>query len=248
MSRSDERMAQAGQQQFNALSAFLSAVLPSPAAANPDMSAATIHVVRPVPSCTAERRMPPIAVAPPPPARPPGPEATDPDEIRSWCHSLHFHLVWRRRTGHIHFRRGLGNGSRVRRRRRAITVNGSFTHDTPRQQERGAGDYQNWFHYFFIHNTHETRRTIGCIQSDLLVRLRFNASTGLDALNLRLLRIICNSFVHKPVKRRPLPGLNPLAATSVPEIVQYYISGHNLALRNCLRDVFLGLRHGIRQI
>ena len=193
---------QAGQPQFKDLSAFLSGVLPCPSAANPDMSAATIHVVRPVPSGTAERRMPPIAVTPAPAARSPTPISTDPDEIRSWCHSLHFHLVWGRRTSHIHFRRGFSNGSRVRCRCRSIAVNGSFAHDTPRQQQRGAGNHQNRLHYFFIHNTHKTRRTIGCIQSDLHCRLRFNASTGLDAFILSLLRIICNSFIYRPIKPR----------------------------------------------
>jgi hypothetical protein len=163
------------------------------------MPAAVIGIMRAIPPITRMRWMSPITAIPRPATGSPAPKAANPNKTWSRRHGDDIHLVWRRRTRHVDFSRGFSDGRRSRGR--AAAVNCALADDTPRQQERGADGDQNRLHYFFIHNTHKTRRTVGCIQSVCLCPAQSCASTGLDAFIMRLLRINCNHFIYMHLSR-----------------------------------------------
>ncbi len=101
----------------------------------------------------------------------------------------------------------------------------------------------------FLFITHKTRGPVGCIQSDGFGLLRFHASTGLDACQLRLLRFNCKCFTRNAINHRLSSTQRQRLSTanSVPEIVQYRVSRCALALRYGLRHVLLGCEHRRRQ-
>ncbi len=101
----------------------------------------------------------------------------------------------------------------------------------------------------FLFITHKTRGPVGCIQSDGFGLLRFHASTGLDACQLRLLRFNCKCFTRNAINHRLSSTQRQRLSTanSVPEIVQYRVSRCALASRYGLRHVLLGCGHRRRQ-